>query len=44
MQTIIRKNKMIKKGKGKNLLKKIHPERPLKELRWFDVLILTATI
>ncbi|HFI0333472.1 TPA: CPBP family intramembrane glutamic endopeptidase [Streptococcus suis] len=28
----------------KNLLKKIHPEQSLKELRWFDILILTAII
>ncbi|HEM6371127.1 TPA: CPBP family intramembrane metalloprotease [Streptococcus suis] len=28
----------------KNLLKKIRPEQPLKELRWFDLLILTAII
>lgn len=28
----------------KNLLKKIHPKQSLKELRWFDILILTAII
>lgn len=28
----------------KNLLKKIHSEQSLKELRWFDILILTAII
>lgn len=28
----------------KSLLKKIHPEQSLKELRWFDILILTAII
>ncbi|HEL9630631.1 TPA: CPBP family intramembrane metalloprotease, partial [Streptococcus suis] len=28
----------------KNILKKIHPEQSLKELRWFDILILTAII
>ncbi|HFI0448037.1 TPA: CPBP family intramembrane glutamic endopeptidase [Streptococcus suis] len=28
----------------KNLLKKIRPEQPLKDLRWFDLLILTAII
>lgn len=28
----------------KNLLKKIHPKQSLKELRWFDIIILTAII
>ncbi|HEL2383738.1 TPA: CPBP family intramembrane metalloprotease [Streptococcus suis] len=28
----------------KNLLKKIHPKQSLKELQWFDILILTAII
>ncbi|MGQ7367603.1 CPBP family intramembrane glutamic endopeptidase [Streptococcus suis] len=28
----------------KSLLKKIRPEQPLKELQWFDILILTAII
>ncbi|HFI0157826.1 TPA: CPBP family intramembrane glutamic endopeptidase [Streptococcus suis] len=28
----------------KNLLKKIHPKQSLNELRWFDILILTAII
>lgn len=28
----------------KNILKKIHPKQSLKELRWFDILILTAII
>ncbi|NRG97035.1 CPBP family intramembrane metalloprotease [Streptococcus suis] len=31
-------------GNVKNLLKKIHPKQSLKELRWFDILILTAII
>ena len=30
-----------KKGRTMSLLKKIHPEQPLKELRWFDIGIVT---
>ena len=30
-----------KEGKTMSLLKKIHPEQPLKELRWFDIGIIT---
>ena len=27
-----------------SLLKKIHPDQPLKELRWFDIGIVTAIL